>query len=179
MYVSLFIFKPVSLPAKRLKKSLSTGRIDLWIGIKPADDIKQQVLIGQQQVSSVKLNLYSLHTMKAVKLVDLQDKEVIMIRGYSYGGFADFLNDKNNNITVFLTNTHESAFGMLSQKRANYLLAYQQPAEQVLQQKAINNLHSHNLSTLPLYLVLSKRVQQADRVIQKLEKTLLKIDCDS
>jgi len=132
--------------------------------------------VGVQPLSTIKLNLYSLKDVSTTQLDDLTNESVIVIRGYSYGGAIDYINDKKHNIKVQVTNTHESALGMLASGRGDYLLAYQQPAELVLQDKPIKNLHFNNLSNLTLYFILSKKTPHAGKVLMKLDEVLLKMN---
>jgi len=169
-------FKPVSLPAKRLIKSLVRGDIDIFIGVKRESNVAVDVLEGKQVIGYINLNIYSTTKQVKVKLPDLLNKKVILIRGYTYGGALDYINDKKNNIETFITNTHESAFEMLAAKRADYLLAYQKPAELALQHTKVKSLHVTQLSSLPLHFIVSKNTPKAEEVLIQLERVFLKFN---
>jgi len=165
-------YKTIALPAKRLIKYLLAGKVDIWIGIKQAVELRNEVLISTQQIGSASLNIYALNNKKVTQLSELHNHKVIILRGYNYGGAIDYIIDSKNNIKTFVTNTHESAFNMLATKRADYLLAYQHPANLALQNIYIEGLAISNLSQLPLYFIISKKTADADIVLAKLEQTL-------
>jgi len=164
----------IPLPTKRLMKLLATGEVDIWLSIDRQYEYNDIALVGQQVVGEVILNLYSINQKAVSGLQDLNHNTVIIIRGYHYGGALDYILDKNNHIKSFVTQSHESAFNMLSLKRADYLLAYQTPAEMLLQQKPIDNIVSTKLSHLPFYFVVSKQTPRAETVLQQLEAALPK-----
>jgi len=164
-----------ALPTKRLKKYLATGKIDLWLAITPSLAEKQALLVGMQPLSIIKLNLYSLNDISSAKLTNLTNESVIILRGYSYGGVIDYINNKKHNINVQVSNTHESALDMLASGHGDYLLAYQQPTEQALQSIHIKHLYFNNLSNLPIYFILSKKVLHAEKILMKLEEVLLEM----
>jgi len=168
-----FQVNTIHLPAARLKKHLEIGEVDLWLGIKPPKDLEDKVLLGKQKLSTIRLNLYSLLAKEAIDIADLKGQEVIVIRGYSYGGVIDYLNDSKNNIKIHETHDHAAAFKMLAKKRANYLLAYQKPSDLALQQLTIDKLKVNNLSTLPIYFIVSKRDSNAKAVLATLEHLLI------
>jgi len=166
---------PLALPTKRLKKYIASGKVDLWLGIKPSNELKALVIAGKQQVGTVLLNIYALTDQKTTQLSDLNGKRLIVIRGYSYGGAIDYIRDKNNHISIEITNDHESAFSMLAKGRADYLLAYQQPSQLALQHVKINNVTVNKLFELPVFFIVSKQVSNAKDLIAKLDQALLKI----
>jgi len=161
-----------ALPTKRLMKYLVSGEVDVWLGINRPQDFKGHVLVSKQELGFVSLNIYSLTNQELTGLSDLNGQSVIIIRGYNYGGAIDHILDKNHKITTFITHSHESAFNMLAQRRANYLLAYQSPARVALQNLAIENLSIYNLSKLPIFLIVSRHTRDAEAVLNRLEKVL-------
>jgi polar amino acid transport system substrate-binding protein len=162
----------IALPTQRLKKYISTGDIDLWLGIKPPKAIEDHVLVSTQPLSSIQLNIYSTTAESVTSIAELSGKKLIVIRGYNYGGLIEDINDKNNNIIVHVTQNHESAIHMLRNQRAEYLLAYQRPISLLLETLSIDNLTVNNLSNFPVFFILSKHVNKASKVMSTLDNTL-------
>ena len=170
-----FRHKAISLPTKRLIKYLEIGDVDIFVSINRRQELRDIALIGQQIVGTISLNIYSIGNKKLSRLGTLQNNPIIILRGYNYGGFIDYILDQKNRITPFVANTHESALNMLALKRANYLLAYQKPIDILLKKTPIEGINSVNLSQLPLYITVSKQTPQADELLNQLETAMLKM----
>ena len=64
-------YKTISLPAKRLKKSLIKGQVDIWLGIKKQKELGTDVLIGEQEIGNVHVNIYAVNKGKITHLSEL------------------------------------------------------------------------------------------------------------
>lgn len=165
-------YKFIALPSKRVMAYLPTGVIDLWIGIDTHEKLRDFAIVGKQIISKIKLNIYSTNIQNKVVLADLNNKSVIIIRGFNYGGILNYLNNQDNKITTFITNTHHSAFNMLLAKRSPYMIAYEAPVNIELEKQKIN-LHSSEIFELPLYLTISKKTPNAEALLKRLEEIFL------
>lgn len=158
------------LPPKRLYLELSEGTVHLWLGTKSVPEYEGKVLASPIPLTLIILELYSLKAKSEIPktLKDLQNTSVILIRGYAYAGNSNLLTDSSKNITIHITNTHESAFNMLLAGRAEYVLDYSQPAIDIMKKKAISTVNSQSLSIVPAYLMVSTKVKDADKIMSKL-----------
>jgi ABC-type amino acid transport substrate-binding protein len=109
----------------------------------------------------------------------LVGQQVIAIRGYSYGGLAAFLSDPQNRITTHDTQAHASAFRMLANGRADYLIEYAGPAAEVLSAEPIAGIAFDVLSRQDVHLVLSKSYPDAAQVMQRLEAIAATLDVEA
>lgn len=111
------------LPPKRLYKNLAEGKTDVWPGIKGVPIHKNTTVACDFLLGTIFVQVYSVGNKKAIKSIKgLNNKFVLLIRGYSYGGLIRDIKDPKNNIKYHETDSHESAFKMLKAKRADYLL---------------------------------------------------------
>lgn len=94
---------------------------------------------------------------------------MITIHGYSYGGLLAFVADPKNRITNHAAHSHASAFTMLAQGRAGYLIDYGGPASEILAAEPIAGLRSELLARQEVFLVLSKTYPDAEKVMARLE----------
>ena len=159
-----------SYPAKRMAYMLINGEADIWLGVSTIPDFKGRTLIGKTEVLNVVLNIYSIGNKKA--LLDKEDfsgHSIIVLRGYSYGGLINFIKDPANRVTYYETGSHESAFKMLKNGRADYLLDYCIPADRTMDIVKIPGLKSARLSSLPLKFVVSKKTPDALNVLMEIE----------
>lgn len=117
-------------PVKRMSDYIAKGKLDLWIGLKTIPDFEGTTFKGDSEVLKITLKAYRTKNIPDIKKQgDLNGKSIIIIRGYSYGGWINYIKDVKNNIDFIETNNHKSAFRMLKAGRSDYVLDYQQPAE--------------------------------------------------
>lgn len=157
-------------PAKRLYLGVGSGDINLWFGTIGVPEYEGKVLVSPMPLMSIILELYTLRDVKNTpkSLADLSNTSIITLRGYSYAGAIKVLEGTEKNLTIYPTNTHDSAFDMLLAKRAEYVLDYSQPAIEVIKRKNIENLNSITISTIPVYLIINKNTPEADKLMDKL-----------
>lgn len=157
------------LPAARLFEYLGTGQTDFSMLVRsPA--LEKCCLISKKPVASTELRVYRRKTLPPVSNQrDLVGKEVITIHGYSYGSLLGFIKDPANRIGNSGTVSHESAFAMLDRGRADYLLDYAGPAEEVLAEHPIRELQYDVISRLDVHLILSRAYPEAEPVMARLE----------
>ena len=166
-------------PASRMFTNLQNGSAQFSMLVKsPA--LQACCLISAKPITSAEIRAYYRDGTPPVKAKeDLVNKQVIMIRGYSYGGLAQFFTDERNHITTNVTQAHASAFRMLENGRADYLIDYAGPANEVLLAQPINGLHYDVLSRQDIYLVLSKTYPDAHNVMAKLERIAAALDVEA
>ncbi len=101
-------------------------------------------------------------------------KSFVTMDDYSYGPLKHFIWDPENNITTYPAKTHESAFSMLENNRAPYLLNYQGPGRKIKEENDRYGLVYNVIEVLDLYLVLNKTYPNAEAVMTLLEGAYVK-----
>lgn len=160
----------VGLPAKRLQHQLATGKIDIYLGVKGGSILQDKVIYGEQVLGVIELRAYTFHDGKLpTTFEDFFQKRIGLIRGFSYGGWADKYTVPENMTYVSILNTHKNALAMLQKKRIYYLLDYQQPIDVMLAETARPGLRYSTISSLEQIFIVSKNLPNASGVLQQLE----------
>ncbi len=164
-------WEAVSYPVKRMTSMLISGEIHLWVGLSTLPEFQGAALIGSTEIGKVILNAYHIGDKPPIiKKEDLAGKSLIILSGYSYGGWLSYIKDPANKITYYEPNSHESAFSMLSLGRADYLLDYDTPAKRILKTMNIPNLKVNEISSFTLKFVVSQKAPDAQNMLNRLEK---------
>lgn len=168
-----------SYPASRMFRNLQDGTSQFSMLVR-APVLEECCLFSQKPVAVAEIRVYRRSGAAPIRSQsDLVGKRVISIRGYSYGGLAAFLGDPANRITHEPTQSHASAFRMLAGARADYLIDYAGPAQEVLAAEPIEGIVFDVLNRQEVYLVLSKRYPDADAVMTKLETIADTLDLEA
>lgn len=131
-------------------------------------------------MASTEVRLYRLGDNPPIKdRGDLVAKDIITIRGYSYGELKGFVDDPTHHIVDNVANSHEAAFVMLRNRRAEYLIDYAGLATDVLAAHPIDGLRFQPLERLEVHLILSKAYPDSERVMARLEAAAIAILADS
>lgn len=163
-------------PANRMFKRLEEGKSNFSFLVR-APRLKESCIFSEMPVTYSELRVYRKSGVSPIsKLNDLNKKQVITIRGYSYGKIGKYLKDPVNNIIIYEAPQHESAFSMLSHARADYLLDYSGPSEEVLEAEPIPDVSFDVLARLDVFLVLSKKYPNAYEMMGSLEEASQEID---
>lgn len=159
-----------SYPTKRMISNLVAGKIDLWVGLPTIPAFQGKTLVGQSEVFKITLRSFHIGEKRPVKSkTDLNDKKIIIMSGYSYGGWIHYIKDPLNRVQYLLTNSHESALKMLKAGRADYLLDYKYPAEKALETLEIPGLQHNEISALGIHFVVSSKAQDAAGLLEAIE----------
>jgi len=157
-------------PPKRLFRYLNRGKIDLWLGLDNKEIIRERVLVGQSTVSELHLFAYSLPSApQVIDFSSLNNKSVIVIRGYGYGGRMEYIKDPSNNITYIETPNHDSGLNLLKIGRADYFLDYQAPINVALRCIFFEQLNSTKLASFPIRFIVSNRSEAHTKLLKALE----------
>ena len=134
-------------------------------------------LLSKNRVAVVEIRVYRRKGVPPITSKDdLKGKSVITIRGYSYAGWRNFINEPANNITNNVAGDHFAAFTMLGAERADYVLDYAGPAEEVLMKNPIDDITFDSVSQTDVFLILHKDYPDAERVMQKLDEIAQTLD---
>lgn len=159
-----------SYPVKRMVDYIVKGKLDLWIGLKTIPAFKDTTFKGDSNLLQITLKAFRVGDKPDIKeQEDLKDKKIIIIRGFSYGGWINYITDPVNEINYIETYEHIAAFRMLKAGRADYLLDYSNPAKKALKTIKIENLECNTISSFGAYFVVSKKTNDAEIVLHNLE----------
>lgn len=165
-------------PAKRMIHEIVQGDLDVWMGASGFPEFKDTTLIGKNIFTTLELKAYSLNNISQIqKKEDLRGKKVILMSGYSYGGWITFLQDPANQISITEARSTDQALRLLrSQSRGDILLHYSTPVEFEFKKNPIADLQSTLLTKVETHIVVSKKNPDSEKILQKLEDALLQID---
>jgi ABC-type amino acid transport substrate-binding protein len=163
-------------PATRMFETLRSGTANFSMLVKsPALD--QCCLVGHKPVAKTELRVYhTAATPPVSSRTDLRGKNVIVIRGYSYGGLLAQLSAPGSGVTLEHAVSHQAAFTMLEHGRADYLLDYSGPAREILEGRPGINLQHETLDRLEVYLVLWRGFPDAEATMARLEAIADQLD---
>ena len=160
-----------SFPVKRMARNLVTGDIDLWVGLATLPVFQGKTLIGDSEVLKITLQSYTIGVKPPIKSKEsLSGKKIIIIKGYSYGGWINYITNSENSVAFTGTQNHTSAFKMLQAGRADYLLNYKLPSDTVLKKMAVPNLHYNTISQFGAHFVVSKKTYKAETLLMNIER---------
>lgn len=168
-------FEAFSFPVRRMASYIGSGDLDIWLGLKTLPEFTGKAYIGNSVVAELILRAYSRGEKPPILTKeDLVGKSIIILRGYSYGGWITYIEDPKNNINYIKANKHESAFNMLKANRADYLLDYKEPSDMELKKISIPDLSFNQISALPCYIVISRANPDGQVILDKLENSYAK-----
>jgi ABC-type amino acid transport substrate-binding protein len=164
-------------PASRLFKYLQDGTPVQFSMLVKAPTLQKCCLWSRKPVATVEIRAYHFGNQSPLKSrEDLSGKRVITIRGYSYAGLRDFITDPQNRIANNESPTHAAAFRMLIGGRADYLIDYAGPANEVLAAEPLADMRFDVLARQDVHLVLVKTYPDAARVMAQLDAILETLD---
>jgi polar amino acid transport system substrate-binding protein len=159
-----------ALPTKRMAKELAAGKIHLWIGLATLPQFEGTTYIGRSEVARNRLRAYYAGATRSIRnKTDLSGRSVLIMRGYSYGGWIHFIKDPANNVRYIETDGHIEGFRMLKAGRAEYFLNYRSPAETALKSLSFSDLSFSEISSFGTYFVVSKKAPGAKTLLRNME----------
>jgi len=168
-------FKEQSMPTKRLFSSLKKGRVQIWCGIK-VDSLQTNVWSGNEVLHHLSLNLYSLSKSGDIaKKSDLKGKTIILLLGYSYGGWGQYIRNKKNEINFIDVKSHDDALRLIKTGRYQYLLNYRAPMNIALKKSPSSELKQQNISHLPIVFNVTKNMASSKLLLSRLDNSLAKL----
>jgi polar amino acid transport system substrate-binding protein len=165
---------PVELPPARLVKMIADGEVDVTLSTISFPDFADKTLFSKRPALHIILEAYTLAPFpKLASLRDLNGRSVILQQGYGYGGLISYLKAPENGITIAGTVPNaEVALRMLQAGRADYMLNYRPTIEALKQRLNVQGLQSNLLSNLPLHVVVSKSVPQAEQLMARFDAAI-------
>ena len=172
-------WRATAYPANRLFSNLKDGSTQLSILVRvPA--LEECCIYSKQALGGDELRAYAIGNKPPItRKEDLIGKNIIVLRGYSYSGLINFINDPANKIKTEIAATHEPAFEMLTAGRADYVLDYGEASEKALAGVApIPGLRHDVVDRVYRYLVITKSYPDAENTLKRIEAVLKTINVD-
>lgn len=164
-------------PARRMFANLREGTSKFSMLVNAPSILQDCCLVSNDPVAVVEIRVFHKKDAQPIKSrEDLNGKNVITIRGYSYAGTLKYIQDKKNKIQNFAAPNHFAAFSMFDSGRAEYVLDYAFPAAEVLEQNPVKDITYSTLKKTNVYLILHKDYPDAKNVMAKLEKIAKTLD---
>ena len=165
-----------SAPARRLFQGVADGQYDMFIGIKTAEVFQGTTVASQSVIARIELNAWGIGAAPAIKAKeDLAGKQVIVLTGYSYGGWRAYLDDPVNGVQLIEARTPEQALQLLTAGRAPILLQYALPMAQAVAAHPTADLKSNLISSLDCHFVVSLKRPDAADLVRKLDASFEKL----
>lgn len=137
----------VYLPISRTYFYLRNGMVDLWLGLTDIPALNGYVLESDVSPIATKLSVWSLEETPAItRFENFNDRILILISGYTYGGLLYHLEDSPS-IRVTYAPNHLAALKMLERNRGHYLLDYQFPVRETLHEEPVENIREQPVRT--------------------------------
>ncbi len=170
-----FEYQVQGYPSRRLFKLLSEGEVNFYVGIKGIETYDKDVLYSDMPVSEIRMTVFSTKTLDDINNIhSLKNKSVIVIAGFTYGGFRkDFLEKPENNVTLLEAIDHEAGLRMLNAHRADLMLHYWSPINAYLESYRVPGLEMKAIQILDCYIIVPKKTPQAEAVMEALTKAYL------
>jgi polar amino acid transport system substrate-binding protein len=169
-----FEWTAVSLPPKRMVKSLATGLTQVWLGLATMPQFKGTTYVGKTVVEQLILRAYTIGNNPPIrKYQDLSGKTILLLRGYSYGDWITFIKDPANKVRYLELDSHVGAFKRLKKLSTRipeiYLLDYKHPSETVLRQMDLPDIRFNQISTLDIHFVVTRKMDGAKAILDRIE----------
>lgn len=170
-YRAEFIFLPVG----RIFLYLKNGTVDVWPGLSGTPDLEGEVLESWAQVFHVQLSAWYRDTTEPLKHLDqLNDKSVIVINGYTYGGLLAWLK-ASDRIRLTEAPNHRAAIDMLKLNRGDYVLDYRQPVKQILNEPSDRIIRESEIRTRNATWLFSLASPRAALLRDELDEAYLRL----
>ncbi len=159
-------------PTNRLIHHMISGEADFFVGVSSLSQLKEHIIVGKETITNINFRSYFFGDYgPIVRKQDLLGKSVIIMRGYSYNGWASYIKSPQNNIQYFEADSHSQGLDALRNGRGDILLDYQGPAKIALRDANLRNIKKGNAFNQPLYFVVSKKTPNAQQLVNTLDET--------
>jgi polar amino acid transport system substrate-binding protein len=157
------------LPIDRIYLYLKEGEIDVWLGSSEVPALSDWTREPDFTFPPIRLNAYHTDDTEAIdKLEDLEGESLILIRGYTYLNRLAPITEAPET-RVGKAPDHEASLRMLKAGRGDYLLGFEAPVANALQNEPLPQLKQHLLTQWNTSLVFSLHASDLDRVIRDFE----------
>jgi polar amino acid transport system substrate-binding protein len=171
-----YTYTAESAPARRLFQGVVDGQYDLFIGIKTPEAFQGTTLASKSVIANIELRAWGIGGTPAVKAKeDLAGKQVIVLTGYSYGGWRTYMDDPANGVQLIEARTPEQALQLLTAGRAPLLLQYALPMARALKAQPAPDVQSTLISSLDCHFVVSLKRPDSAALVAKLDASYEKL----
>ncbi|HDZ57242.1 MAG TPA: transporter substrate-binding domain-containing protein [Pseudomonas xinjiangensis] len=155
-------------PVKRIHYLLGTGEIDLWPSSAGIPAVGEFTLETRPLDIRIRLSAYyNGATRQHSSRADLNNAQLILIRGYTYLGEIDNILRSNSRQPI-IAPTHSAGLELLQRDRGDYLISFSDPTTEALKKNPLPGLESHPLNEWPLAFIVSKKALEAQRIVDAL-----------
>ncbi|XOZ32620.1 substrate-binding periplasmic protein [Halomonadaceae bacterium KBTZ08] len=159
------------LPIDRIYLYLREGRLDLWLGSKGVPTLAEWTLEPAFSLPPVHLNAYHMRGTQPVSdITDLKGKHLILIRGYTYRERLEPATQAETT-QVDHASTHRAGLRMLKAGRGDYLLDFEAPVTQTLQEVSVPGITPSPLTQWGTTLVFSRKTRAVRAIVRDFEQT--------
>lgn len=161
-----------SLPSPRLYNGLVDGSIHLWVGASGKAGLEAHTLESRHELARMQLNLYHLPQTPRPRIPeDLRGSEIILISGYTYWPKSNqLLQDPTLGLHLHRTSSHQSALQMLLRSRGQFLLDYNLPTDQAVQELQLEPLPHVVLEELSVRYIISRKAPAPEALRDALDR---------
>lgn len=154
-------------PMKRIRDFLNTGVFDFTTCL---TDVfaEGEILATDYMIYKIRLMAYTKGKKDSIlKKEDLSGKKIGIYRGFTYGGWINYIKDPANNVQYYEVSQHEQLFKMLDRGRIDYVMNYLAPSDVVLDNITIANLEHNEVMTHPVYMLVANDSSDKSKEIIK------------
>lgn len=142
-------------PMKRVGEFAREGLLDFTVVLKAVFK-EGEIMASDNTICKINLRHYSIGQKDSIRTVeDLKNKRIGIFRGFTYGGWINYIKDPANEIDYYEVTKHEQLFKMLELGRIDYVLDYRNPSDVVLANMEVPNLYYEDISVMPVYILVS------------------------
>ena len=161
-------------PSFRLFKTLESGQVEVWAAVLNHPVLMPHIVQSRFRIARLKLNLYYLGKKAPQLPQDLHDSRLLMLQGFVYPNspLTPYIEDPAYHISKIQAPTHDAAVQMLHLQRADYLLNYQDPMDQLARATAQPSPASITVLEQDFTFAFAKRSPRAQRLRDEFDSAL-------
>ncbi|WP_373997862.1 substrate-binding periplasmic protein [Bdellovibrio bacteriovorus] len=166
--------RPIFVPAKRMAYEISTGNINVWMGVSSFPEFRDTTYIGDELFLEMTLSIWAYNKEDLPSDLFRDSTKGVVIFGYSYGGLLESLKKRPADKYIEAKSIDQASL-ILKNKRAQYIINYNAPMYFWLKNNPTQKLYSQVIKSIPCHIVVSKKTPDAERVLIQLERALRKL----
>lgn len=175
------LLSPVKFDVSQMQSRLDDESVHFYTGIKKLIEGSNEFLISEHPILSIELIAYSYGKHTGFDEVsDLRDQTVIVVKGLTYNGIRDWIDDPANNVTIAAEITdYDEAFRTLKKLKEGYFLGYKAPAAAALRflpQWLKRDLQQTTFERFDRFVFVRKTTPNAEQVMQRINNALQKMN---
>jgi hypothetical protein len=171
------LLSPVKFDVSQMQSRLDDESVHFYTGIKKLIENSDAFLVSETPVQSIELIAYSYGPHSGFKQVsDLKNQHVIVLKGLTYNGIRDWIDDPRHNVTIANEVTdYDEAFRALKKLKKGYFLGYRAPATATLRflpQWLKRDLKETTFERFHRFVFIRKTTPNADNIMQRINQAL-------